>query len=102
MPKAACGWRSAMTAPASTPAWSAAATACAACGRGWPGTGQQRAGRWHLGAGGGARVSTGSEFPPAPVTVLLADDHPVVREGLRGMLAAEPGIRVIAEAASGG
>jgi DNA-binding NarL/FixJ family response regulator len=47
-------------------------------------------------------VSTGSEFPPAPVTVLLADDHPVVREGLRGMLAAEPGIRVIAEAASGG
>jgi DNA-binding NarL/FixJ family response regulator len=45
-------------------------------------------------------VSAGREF--APVTVLLADDHPVVREGLRGMLAAEPGIRVLAEAASGG
>jgi DNA-binding NarL/FixJ family response regulator len=36
-----------------------------------------------------------------PVTVLLADDHPVVREGLRGMLDSEPGITVVAEAASG-
>jgi DNA-binding NarL/FixJ family response regulator len=35
------------------------------------------------------------------VTVLIADDHPVVREGLRGMLAAEPRISVVAEAASG-
>ncbi|HEY2278184.1 MAG TPA: response regulator transcription factor [Streptosporangiaceae bacterium] len=33
--------------------------------------------------------------------VVLADDHPIVREGLRGMLAAEPGIEVVAEAASG-
>jgi DNA-binding NarL/FixJ family response regulator len=39
--------------------------------------------------------------PPAPVTVLIADDHPVVREGLRGMLAAEPGIIVVGEAGSG-
>jgi DNA-binding NarL/FixJ family response regulator len=37
----------------------------------------------------------------APVTVLIADDHPVVREGLRGMLAAEPGITVVGEAGSG-
>ena len=36
-----------------------------------------------------------------PLTVLIADDHPVVREGLRGMLAAEPGIQVVGEAASG-
>jgi DNA-binding NarL/FixJ family response regulator len=35
------------------------------------------------------------------ITILLADDHPVVREGLRGMLAAEPGIDVIGEAGSG-
>jgi DNA-binding NarL/FixJ family response regulator len=35
------------------------------------------------------------------IRVLLADDHPVVREGLRGMLAAEQGIAVVAEAASG-
>ena len=35
------------------------------------------------------------------IRVLLADDHPVVRAGLRGMLAAEPGIEVAGEAASG-
>jgi len=35
------------------------------------------------------------------IRVVLADDHPIVREGLRGMLAAEPGIEVVAEAASG-
>ncbi|MGI5168513.1 response regulator transcription factor [Spirillospora sp. CA-253888] len=33
--------------------------------------------------------------------VLIVDDHPMVREGLRGMLAAEPGITVVGEAASG-
>ena len=35
------------------------------------------------------------------IRVLLADDHPVVREGLRGMLTAEPDIEVAGEAASG-
>lgn len=35
------------------------------------------------------------------IRVLLADDHPVVREGLRGMLAAEADIEVIGEAGSG-
>jgi DNA-binding NarL/FixJ family response regulator len=35
------------------------------------------------------------------IRVLLTDDHPVVREGLRGMLVTEPGIDVIGEAASG-
>ncbi|MFF0523752.1 response regulator [Actinomadura nitritigenes] len=33
--------------------------------------------------------------------VMIVDDHPIVREGLRGMLAAEPGLEVAAEAASG-
>ena len=42
-----------------------------------------------------------ADRPSAPVTVLIADDHPVVREGLRGMLAAEPGITVVGEAGSG-
>jgi DNA-binding NarL/FixJ family response regulator len=42
-----------------------------------------------------------SARPAGPLTVLIADDHPVVREGLRGMLAADPAIRVVAEAASG-
>src|SRR5437660_11128650 len=35
------------------------------------------------------------------IRVLLADDHPVVRAGLRGMLATEAGIEVAGEAASG-
>lgn len=32
---------------------------------------------------------------------MIVDDHAIVREGLRGMLAAEPGMEVAAEAASG-
>jgi DNA-binding NarL/FixJ family response regulator len=32
------------------------------------------------------------------ITILLVDDHPVVREGLRGMLAAEDDLDVVAEA----
>lgn len=33
--------------------------------------------------------------------VLVVDDHPVVREGLRAMLRIDPGIEVVAEAGSG-
>ncbi|NYE69959.1 response regulator transcription factor [Microlunatus parietis] len=36
-----------------------------------------------------------------PIRVLLADDHAIVREGVRGMLEAEPDITVVAEASSG-
>jgi DNA-binding NarL/FixJ family response regulator len=35
------------------------------------------------------------------ITIMLVDDHPVVREGLRGMLEAEPDLSVIGEAGSG-
>ncbi|MFE2478721.1 response regulator [Streptomyces sp. NPDC001194] len=35
------------------------------------------------------------------IRILLADDHPVVREGLRGMLSAEPDLEVVGEAANG-
>ena len=35
------------------------------------------------------------------IRLLLADDHPVVRDGLRGMLAGEDGLEVVGEAASG-
>ena len=34
-------------------------------------------------------------------TVLLVDDHPMVREGLRGMIDAEDGLTVVGEAESG-
>lgn len=34
-------------------------------------------------------------------TVLIVDDHPVVRQGLRAMLAGEPDIEVLGEAADG-
>jgi DNA-binding NarL/FixJ family response regulator len=36
-----------------------------------------------------------------PLRVLVADDHQVVREGLRGLLEADPGVKVIGEAATG-
>ncbi len=36
------------------------------------------------------------------VKVMLVDDHPVVREGLRGMIDAEPDLTVVGEAGSGG
>ncbi|GAA3451235.1 response regulator transcription factor [Dactylosporangium matsuzakiense] len=35
------------------------------------------------------------------ISVLLADDHPVVRDGLKGMLQAEPDLTVVGEAGSG-
>lgn len=38
--------------------------------------------------------------PSTPIRLLLADDHPVVRAGLRAVLETEPGIVVVAEAAT--
>jgi DNA-binding NarL/FixJ family response regulator len=37
----------------------------------------------------------------APITLLIVDDHPVVRDGLRGMFEAAPGFRVLGEAPNG-
>ena len=36
------------------------------------------------------------------IGVLIADDHPVVRMGLRGMLAGQPDFEVVGEAETGG
>jgi len=38
---------------------------------------------------------------PETITLVLADDHPVAREGVRGMLARAPDIRIIGEAQDG-
>ncbi|HEV2637360.1 MAG TPA: response regulator transcription factor [Actinocrinis sp.] len=35
------------------------------------------------------------------ISILIVDDHPVVRSGLAGMLAAEPDLRVVGEAENG-
>ena len=36
-----------------------------------------------------------------PITVLIVDDHPVVRQGLRALLAVQDGIEVVGEAGDG-
>jgi CheY-like chemotaxis protein len=62
----------------------------------------QLAGGWHVGQRGGAGMTR--DTGPATsdiIRVLVADDHPVVREGLRGMLAGAAGIQIAGEAASG-
>jgi DNA-binding NarL/FixJ family response regulator len=37
----------------------------------------------------------------APIRILIADDHPIFRDGLRRLLEAEPDLRVVGEAADG-
>ncbi|WP_216206884.1 response regulator [Amycolatopsis aidingensis] len=36
-----------------------------------------------------------------PITMVIADDHPIVRDGLRGMFTTEAGFEVLGEAADG-
>src|SRR6266581_2324089 len=40
-------------------------------------------------------------MPESPITVLLVDDHSLVRRGFRRMLEDEPDIRVLGEASDG-
>ena len=37
----------------------------------------------------------------SPIRLLIVDDHPVVRDGLRGMLSGDPDLEVVGEAADG-
>lgn len=39
--------------------------------------------------------------PNKPIRVLLADDHAVVRKGIRDFLEADPGVQIVAEAGDG-
>jgi DNA-binding NarL/FixJ family response regulator len=50
---------------------------------------------------GGAREASGDAAPSQAARLLIADDHALVREGLRTMLSGEDGIEVIAEANDG-
>ncbi|MGC1157766.1 MAG: response regulator transcription factor [Acidobacteriaceae bacterium] len=45
-------------------------------------------------------VSLPNSFP-SPIRVLIADDHPLFRDGLRRLLQAEPGFEVVGEASDG-
>lgn len=40
-------------------------------------------------------------MPGGPIRVVIADDHPIFREGLRRLLGAEPGFSVVGEAGDG-
>ena len=42
-----------------------------------------------------------SEVTNSPIRIVIADDHGMVRFGLRGYLETKPGLQVVAEAASG-
>ncbi|MFC4104561.1 response regulator [Micromonospora zhanjiangensis] len=48
------------------------------------------------GPGGGGGVTGGT-----PIGLIIVDDHPVVRDGLRGMFAGDPDFAVLGEAAGG-
>lgn len=40
-------------------------------------------------------------FMPNPIRLLLADDHAILRDGLRALLSARPGLQVVGEARNG-
>ena len=45
--------------------------------------------------------SAGDGAASAPIRVLIADDHAIVRLGLRALIATEPGMEVVGEAVDG-
>ena len=48
-----------------------------------------------------AGAATGPSTAAAGVRIVIADDHPIFREGLRRLLETEPGFRVVGEAGDG-
>ena len=39
--------------------------------------------------------------PPNPIRILLADDHPMLRDGVAGLVADQPDMKLVAEASTG-
>ena len=52
-------------------------------------------------ASGSTPIPIGERRDAGPVRVLLADDHTLVRSGIRRILEGQPGVEVVAEAADG-
>ena len=46
-------------------------------------------------------TATSTELKPHPIRIVLADDHPIVRDGLRKLLTLEEDIKVVGEASDG-
>ncbi len=46
-------------------------------------------------------MTSRSDKPAQPITVILADDHAVVRSGIRGFLEQDARLRIVAEAGNG-
>ena len=79
------------------------------CGSGSPGVGRRR---WRSspspGEGTAISATRAGDRQPSTRTpavsharLLIVDDHPVVRDGLRGMFAGDPDFEVVGEAADG-
>ena len=66
-----------------------------------PRAGGRRRRRRPLGAGGGHPGDGAGAGPLTAIRVLVVDDHPVVRGGVVGWLAAQPDIDVVGEAGDG-
>src|SRR5262249_16752763 len=61
----------------------------------------QRARRWNDRGGDPADGKRGAPMKPRPIRLLIADDHDIVREGVRMCLTEEAEIEVVGEAANG-